>query len=97
MAPTASLDYNALSGSWATLSSSLHHLLRPSGRIEDFLAQTHRSRGNLDQLIVVDKAQGLLQIQRANRHQTQGLVRTGSPDVGEFLFSGHIHVQISRA
>ena len=53
---------------------SLHHFLRPSGRVEDFLAQTHRYRGNFDQLIVVDKPQGLLQIQRANRYQTQCLI-----------------------
>src|SRR5215471_5707152 len=41
--------------------------LRPSGCVEDFLAQTHRRRGNFDQLIVINKPQGLLQIQGADR------------------------------
>src|SRR5712692_10500323 len=76
---------------------SLRPFLRPSRGRKDFLAQAHRGRGDFDQLIVIDKPQGLLQIQRPDRHQAQGLVRTGGADVGELLFSGDIHVQVGWA
>src|ERR1700761_1523237 len=47
---------------------------RAAVSLQDLLAQAQRLRRDLDQLILCDELNGLLEVERLDRHQTDGFV-----------------------
>src|SRR5207244_855022 len=68
--------------------SSLRAPLGPQVGGEDALAQANGAGRDLHELVVVDELQGLLQVQGPERGEAYGLVRRGSPHVGELFRLG---------